>query len=166
VFPITLPPGEETLNVTLRFAPTAGGGSITAPDETTGTLTIVSNDPGGDVTGQVCGEAVVQSGGRWLVVDGADNPIDSVDSLTLESKGIHQPAPINIRLTDVAPTTVQVCGNTTRFHLNREDLPPTHTTGTNPLSSYTIKAKEGNRQVTKSFTLEQCEFVEDILRLQ
>ena len=100
-----------------------------------------------------------------MVVDGADNPIDSVDSLTLQSKGIHEPAPINIRLTDVAPATTEVCGNTIRFHLNREDLPPTHTTGNNPLSSYTIGVKDGNKQVTKTFYLGQCEFIEDILKL-
>lgn len=99
------------------------------------------------------------------MVDGADNPIDSVDSLTLQSKGIQEPGPINIRLTDVAPTTTEVCGNTIRFHLNREDLPPTHTTGNNPLSSYTIGAKDGNKQVTKTFHLGQCEFIEDILKL-
>jgi hypothetical protein len=44
-FPITLPPGEETLDVTIRLAPTNGGGSVTSPDDVTGTLTVVSNDP-------------------------------------------------------------------------------------------------------------------------
>jgi hypothetical protein len=36
-FPITLPPGEETLDVTIRLAPTSGGGSVISPDDVTGT---------------------------------------------------------------------------------------------------------------------------------
>jgi hypothetical protein len=165
-FPIILPSGEETLNVTVRFAPTTGGGSITAPDETTGTLTVTSNDPGGAATADLCGEAVVQSGVRVLVVDGTDTPIIGLDRLTLTSKGIHTPGPISIKLTDVSPTTATICNNTIQYHLDIENLPPTDTAEANPNSSYDIYAKEGNKQVRQSFTLGQCEFKEFILMLQ
>ena len=52
------------------------------------------------------------------------------------------------------------------YHLQREDLPSTNTTGSNPKSSYSFKAKEGNKQVTKSFTLGFCEFKQDVLKLR
>jgi hypothetical protein len=164
-FPITLPPGEETLDVTIRLAPTSGGGSVISPDDVTGTFTVVSNDPGGDETAGLCGE-VAQSGIRILMVDFSDTPINGVDMLTLQSKGIHTPKPIHIRMTDVAVSQDLVCGNTVRYHMQQEDLPPTHTTGNDPNSSYHVRGKEGNKQAKNDFILDQCEFKEFILRLR
>ena len=43
-FPIVLPPGEETLGVTIRFTPQELGNPL-APDEYRGELAIVSDDP-------------------------------------------------------------------------------------------------------------------------
>jgi hypothetical protein len=165
-YPVTIPPGEETLDVTVRFDPTTGGGSITAPDETTGTLTVISNDPDGPETAGMCGEAVVQSGVRVLMEDFTDTPIEGVDSLTLKSFGIHAPGPVNIKMKDVPVNTTTVCSNTVQYHMNREDLPPTETSGTDPNASYNIRGKEGNKQTKGDFTLGQCEFKEFILRLR
>jgi len=164
IFPITLPVGEESLKVTVRFDPTAAGSAF-SPDDVTGTLTVMSNDPQGDAMGGLCGEPVGQSGVRELVVNNAQNPISGVDSLILKSKGINTPSPISIMLTDVFPTTTMVCNKSVTWHLNREDLPTTQTTGSNPRSSYTTKAKEGNKQASKSFSLGQCDFKEFILKL-
>jgi len=165
VFPITLPVGQETLKVTVRFDPTGGGGSPFSADQNTGILTVMSNDPQGDATGGLCGEPVGQSGVRELVVNNAQNPIFGVDSLILTSKGINTPSPINIKLTNVSPTTTTVCNKSVEWHLNQENLPSTQTTGSNPRSSYTTKAKDGSKQATKSFSLGQCEFKEFILKL-
>lgn len=150
----------------VRFAPTTGGGSPTAPNEPTGTLTVMSNDPGGAAPEVLCGEAVVQSGVRVLVVNGSDTPRAGLDSLTLTSKGVHTPNSISIRLKNVSPATATVCNNTIRYHLDSENLPPIQTTGSNPNSSYDISAKEGNKQVGQSFSLGQCEFKQFILKLQ
>jgi hypothetical protein len=166
VFPITFQPGEETLDVTVRFAPETGGGEIDMPEETIGTLIVESDDPDGSLTGGVCGEAVVQSGGRWLVIDGSDIPLDNVGQMTLMSKGINQPQPVLIRLKNAPLLEFEICGNMIRYHLSREDLPPTETSGSNPNSSYTIRAKEGNKQAKKSFTLGPCEFKVDIIKLK
>jgi hypothetical protein len=165
-FPITLPPGEETLDVTVRLAPTNGGGPVTSPDDVTGTFTVVSNDPGGDETAVLCGEVAAQSGVRILMVDSSDDPINGVDMLTLQSKGIHTPKPIHIRMTDVAVSQDLVCGNTVRYHMQQEDLPPTHTTGNDPNASYHVRGKEGNKQTKNDFILDQCEFKDFILRLR
>jgi hypothetical protein len=166
VFPITLPPGEETLDVTIRLAPTSGGGSVTSPNDVTGTFTVVSNDPDGDETAGLCGEVAAQSGVRVLLVNFNDTPIDEVDMLTLQSKGIHTPKPIHIRMTDVAVEEDLVCGNTVRYHMQQEDLPPTHTTGNDPNSSYHVRGKVGNKQTKNDFILDQCEFKDFILRLR
>ena len=168
IFPITLPVGEETLKVTVRFDPTGGGGDPFFANQNTGTLTVMSNDPdgGGSATGGLCGEFVEHSGVRELVVNGFDVPITGLDSLTLTSKGINTPSPINIKLTNSSPMTDMVCNKSFQYHLNREDLPTTQTTGSNPRSSYTAKAKEGNKQASKSFSLGQCEFKEFILKLK
>jgi hypothetical protein len=167
-FPVTLPVGQETLKVTGRFKPTADASGPTAPGETLGTLTVSSTygGPVPDKTAGLCGEAVAQSGVRILVVNGASTPITGVDSLTLVSKGVHDPNPISIRLKNVQPATAMVCSNTVGYHLDSENLPPTRTTGSNPKSSYEVSAKEGNKQVTQSFTLGQCEFRPFILKLQ
>ncbi len=172
-FPVKLPPGQETLNVVVRFKPTAGGGSPTAPDQTTGTLTVTSNNPTGPATAGICGEAVVQSGIRVLVVDGSDTPIAGLDRLRLRSKGIHTPSSpanpfgrININLTNVSPTTATVCNNTIMYHLDSEELPPAQTPGSSKKSSYHISAEEGNKRVNQSFGLGQCEFKQFILKLR
>jgi subtilisin family serine protease len=165
-FPITLPPGEETLDVTVRLAPTSGGGSVTSPDDVTGTFTVVSNDPDGVETAGLCGEVAAQSGVRILLVDFSDTPIAGVDMLTLQSKGIHTPKPIHIRMTDVPVSVDLVCGNTVRYHMQQEDLPPTHTTGNDPNSSYHVRGREWNKQTKNDFVLDQCEFKEFILRLR
>jgi hypothetical protein len=86
--------------------------------------------------------------------------------LTLASKGVNTPQPINIKLTNVPVATTTVCGNTVKYHLDNETLPPTQTTGSSPNSSYNVSAKEGNKQVSQSFSLGQCEFKQFILKLQ
>jgi hypothetical protein len=144
---------KKTLTLGVRFAPTSGGGSPTSPDQTTGTVTITSDDPGGPATEPVCGEATVQSGVRVLVEDATATPINGVDSITLTSKGLHTPQPISIRLTNASVMTANVCGNVVKYHLDTETLPPTQTTGSNPNSSYSINAKEGKKQITQSFSL-------------
>jgi hypothetical protein len=167
-FPVTLPVGQETLKVTVRFKPVSDPSGPSTPGQTSGTLTVTSTY-GGTTTPSLaglCGEAVVHSGVRVFVVDGSDNPINSLDSLTLTSKGVNTPQPISIRLKDVAPQTSMVCGNTVRYHLDTETLPPTQTTGSNPKSSYELTAKEGNKQANQSFTLGQCQFKEFIIRLK
>jgi hypothetical protein len=65
---------------------------------------------------------VAQSGVRILVVDGTTTPIAGLDSLTLVSKGLHDPSPISIRLKNVPPTTTTVCGNAMTYHLDSENL--------------------------------------------
>jgi hypothetical protein len=167
-FPVTLPVGQETLTVTVRFKPTADASGASTPGSTQGTL-VVSSTYGGpmpDKTDGLCGEAVARSGVRVLVVDSLNNPINGLDSLTLTSKGVNTPSPINISLKNVSPTTATVCGNTIKYHLDSENLPPTQTTGSNPKSSYNISAKEKNKQVSQSLTLGQCEFKQFILKLQ
>ena len=167
-FPVTLPVGQETLTVTTRFKPTADGSGQTVPGSTTGTLSLSSTygGPQPSKNADLCGEAVSQSGARVLVVDSANNPITGLDSLTLTGKGVNTPSPISISLKNVSPTTTAVCGNTVTYHLDTENLPPTQTTGSNPRSSYTVGAKEKNKQVTQSFSLGQCEFKQFILKLQ
>ena len=166
LFDIILPPGEETLKVTVRFVPTSGVGLNTSPSQVTGTLTVMSNDPQGDATGGLCGEPVDQSGVHELVVNAFDIPISNVDMLSLQSKGINTPSPINIMQMNVPLASSMVCNKTVQYHLDREELPTTETTGSNPRSSYITKAKDGNKQASKSFKLGQCEFKEFILKLK
>ena len=166
--PITLPPGEETLEVTVRFTPESGGLPL-VPDETTGTLTVSSDDP--DATGDalLCGEGVVQSGIRTLVTDitiGFPEIIDSVDSMTVRTKGKRTPSPINLQFTDVEPASATVCENVIYYHLNLENLPATQTTGKNGKSQYEVYAKEGNLQDARTFSLDQCEFSEFEMQLK
>ncbi len=172
-FPIVLPPGEETLSVTVRFTPEDDGMHLTA-DEITGVLTVVSDDPDADVTGddtaELCGEGVIQSGIRVLVTDitsGDPVIVDSVDSMVVKSKGKSIPGPINLQFTDVEPVTTSVCDNTVSYHLNVESLPATDTTGSQGgKSQYQASAMEGNLQDNRNFTLDQCEFSEFQLQLK
>ncbi len=167
-FPIVLPPGEETLAVTVRFTPESGGDPL-MPDETLGTLTVDSDDPDASGEADLCGEGVVQSGIRTLVTDitsGLPLIVDSVDSMTVRSKGKKTPSPINLMFTDVEPLNTTVCGNEVNWHLNLETLPATATTGQTGKSQYETYAKEGNLQDSRSFPLGQCEFSEFQLQLK
>jgi hypothetical protein len=167
-FPIVLPPGEETLDVTVRFTPESGGDPL-APDETTGTLTVSSDDPDASGDALLCGEGVVQSGIRTLVTDitiGFPEIVDSVDSMTVRSKGKGIPGPINLMFTDVTPLLATVCDNDINYHLNLETLPAVDTTIGNGKSHYLIKATEGNLQDNRTFTLDQCEFSEFVMELK
>lgn len=168
IFPITLPSGEETLEVTVRFTPESGGDPL-APDETTGTLTISSDDPDASGDALLCGEGVVKSGIRTLVTDvtiGFPEIVESVDSMTVKSKGKRLPNPINLMFTDVPALDATVCDNVINYHLNLETLPSTETSGQNGKSSYEVKAMDGNLASTSSFGLGQCEFKEFQTQLQ
>ena len=168
VFPIVLPSGEETLEVTVRFTPQADTDPL-APSEVSGLLTVVSDDPDFPHTAGLCGESAAQSGVRILVSNissGSPVPVDEVDSITIQSNGKNRPSPINLRFTDQPVSSVDVCGNEILYHIDQETLPSTATTGTNPKSSYQVKAKEGNLQTSDTFDLGQCEFHEVQLELQ
>jgi hypothetical protein len=168
VFPVTLPGGEETLNVTVRFTPQADAAPLT-PTELLGLLTVVSNDPSGNKLVNLCGEGVTQSGVRILVTDtssGQAVPVASVDTIGLTSKGLHAPQPINLNFTDRALQTATVCGKSVKYHVDQETLPATDTTGSNPQSSYLASAKEGNLQTSQAFGLGQCEFKEMNLQVR
>ena len=165
---ILLPPGEETLNVTVRFTPQSDL-DPQVPNEVTGLLTIVSDDPDFPHTADLCGESALQSGVRILVSDvssGVAMAVDEVDSMSIQSKGKNRPGPINLQFTDQPLSTADVCGNTIAYHVNQETLPSTDTTGSNNKSSYQAKAMEGNLQAAESFTLGQCEFRDTQLQLQ
>jgi hypothetical protein len=167
VFPVVLPTGEETLEVTVRFEPQSGGDPL-APDEFLGELTIVSDDPDIEHTAELCGEGVAQSGIRVLTTNissGIPLVVDGVDNITIRSKGKKTPSPIHLQFTDVPVQSAAICGNTVTWHVDQETLPSTQTTGSNPKSSYQVSAKEGNLQDSQSFSLGQCEFLEFQLEL-
>jgi len=167
VFPILLPAGEETLNVRVRFTPKADADPL-APTEALGELTVASDDPDGAAEAPLCGESVRQSGVRILVTDissGDPVAIPNVDVITIASKGVHTPSPVNLRFTDVALQSTDICDNQVRWHVDQETLPNTATTGANPNGSYTAGAKEGNLQKDESFGLGQCELREFQLQL-
>lgn len=172
VFPIVLPAGEETLGVTVRFTPQDDGMYLTA-DEITGVLTVVSDDPDasddGDDMAELCGEGVIQSGIRVLVTDitsGDPVIVDSVDSMTVRSKGKGKPGPVNLQFSDVVPVSTSICDNAVNYHLNLEALAAVASTGKNGKSQYEANAKEGNLQDNRSFALDQCEFSEFQMQLQ
>lgn len=168
VYPVLLPGGEETLAVTVRFTPQSDA-DPQLPGDITGVLNIVSDDPDFPHTADLCGESVTQSGIRTLVTDvtsGVPIMIDSVDSMTVKSKGKNTPSPINLMFDNVAPTMSTVCGNDIYWHLNLERLPSTETTGSKGgRSQYEAYAKEGNLQTTRTFPLGQCEFSEFQMQL-
>jgi len=173
-FPIILPTGEETLQVTVRFTPLSGGDPLT-PDEVLGTMTVISDDPDGPGLAPLCGEGVVQSGLRTLVTDitsGVPLIVENVDSMTVRSKGKKTPSPINLQFADqsvepsLADPAALICGRELRWHLNLETLPSTDTTGKNGQSQYEVNAKDGNLQDNQSFTLGQCEFREFQMQLK
>jgi hypothetical protein len=167
VFPIVLPSGEETLDVTVRFAPLSAGDPL-APDEFLGLLSIVSDDPDAVGEADLCGEGVAQSGVRVLATEissGLPLPVEGVDNITLKSKGKKTPSPINLQFTDVPVQATSVCENTVAWHVDQETLPSAGTTGSNPKSSYQVSAREGNLQSSQSFNLGQCDFFEFQLQL-
>ncbi|HLF32308.1 MAG TPA: choice-of-anchor D domain-containing protein [Xanthomonadales bacterium] len=168
-FPIVLPPGEETLGVTVRFTPVSGGDPL-APDEVLGELTVTSDDPDAAGEAELCGEGVVQSGIRTLVTDissGIPLLVSSVDSMTVRTKGKNTPGPINLMFSDQPVSgPISVCGKDVSWHLNLETLPATQTTGQNGASQYEVYAKDGNLQDTRTFGLGQCEFVEFQMELK
>jgi hypothetical protein len=167
VFPIVLPSGEETLDVTVRFAPLSAGDPL-ASDEFLGLLSIVSDDPDAAGEADLCGEGVAQSGVRVLATEistGLPLPVEGVDNITLKSKGKKTPSPINLQFTDVPVQITSVCENTVTWHVDQETLPSAGTTGSNPKSSYQVSAREGNLQSSQSFNLGQCDFFEFQLQL-
>ncbi len=167
IFPIVLPPGEETLEVTVRFTPLSAGNPL-APDEFLGLLSIVSDDPDAAGEAQLCGEGVAQSGIRVLVTEissGFPLPVEGVDNITIRSKGKRTARPINLQFTDVAVQTADICENTVAWHVDQETLPAVGTEGSNPKSSYLASAKEGSLADSQTFTLGQCDFYEFQLQL-
>jgi hypothetical protein len=166
-FPIILPTGEETLDVTVQFTPQADADPL-APSEVLGLLTVQSDDPDGDGLGDLCGESTAQSGIRVLTTDissGVPLVVDEVDNITIRSKGKRTSSPINLQFTDVVPQTTDICGNTVTWHVDQETLPNAQTTGSDPKSSYQVSSKEGNLQDSQSFSLNQCDFLEFQLQL-
>ena len=166
-FPIILPSGEETLEVNVRFTPQSDDNPL-APSEVLGLLTVMSDDPDGDTTGDLCGESAAQSGIRVLTTEissGLPIAIDGVDRMTITTKGKKTPSPINLQFTDVPLQTASVCNSTISWHIDQETLPNVQTTGSNPQSSLQATAKEGNLQDSQSFNLDQCEFKEFQLQL-
>lgn len=169
-FPIVLPPGEETLGVTVRFTPTTGGDPL-APDEVAGLLTVVSDDPDTAGEAELCGEGVVQSGVRMMVTDitsGFPLVVDPVESISLKSKGKHTASPINLTWTDKPlEGPVSVCGSAVSWHINVETLPATNTTGSKGgKSQYELNVKDGNLQDNRTFDLDQCDFLEFQMQLK
>jgi hypothetical protein len=163
--PILLASGEETLLATVRFTPQSDANPL-APSEVTGQLTIVSDDPNSPDVANLCGESSAQSGVRILVTEvstGTPIPVVGVDALTISSQGIVPRT--NLRFTDQAVSTTDVCGNTVVWHVDQETLKATETSGNNPLGSYTAKAREGSLQTTETFGLGQCELREFQLQL-
>jgi hypothetical protein len=165
--PVTIAPGAAPVPITIRFKPVILTDQKTdAPDQQTGTLAIVSNDPvSADNAAGLCGEAAYHSGVRVLVVDGTNAPVDPVKSLTISSQGLTPtfketlaPAPLLI--------TPNVCGNTVQYQLDNETLRPAGTTGNNPKASYSISAKQGSTQANMSLTLGQCDVKQVILQLK
>ena len=168
--PIVLPPGEETLEVTVRFTPQSDADPL-APGEITGLLNISTDDPDADDEAALCGESVAQSGVRALVTEVASGTplvVDVVDSITLRSKGKNTPSPINLPWSDQPlQGPVSVCGNEISWHIDVETLPATSTTGAKGgKSQYELYAKEGNLQDSQLFDLGQCQFYETQLHLK
>jgi hypothetical protein len=167
VFPIVLPGGEETLEVTVRFAPQSDSDPL-APTSVEDVLVVSSDDPTPPTNPVLCGESATQSGARILVTDvSSGNPVivDSVDSLRISSMGRNTPSPVNLSFTDLPASSATVCDNSINYHVNLETLASVSTTGSNPSSSYQAKAMEGNLQASQSFALGQCEFRDFQLQL-
>ena len=90
--PLSVAPGAGPVPITVRFKPLIlTDQNPFAPDQQTGTLTIVSNDPVTANMAGLCGEPTYHSGARVLVVDTNSNPVSSVAQITLASKGLTPP---------------------------------------------------------------------------
>ena len=160
--PVTIDPGASPVPITIRFRPLIlPDQSNSGPDQQTGFLTIVSNDPVPAHNGAgLCGEPTYQSGARVLVVNTANQPVASVASITIASKGLTPPFSQTLRPAPLQ-SVQNICGKTIQYHLDTETLRPAGTTGNNPKGSYTVSAKNGSTQANVSFSLGQCE-MEDI----
>jgi hypothetical protein len=157
--PVTIGPGAGGVPITVRFKPISLTGQLpNAPDQQTGVLNIVSNDPVGP-SANLCGEPTERSGIRVLVTDGVMAPINPLAKLSLSSNGLSPQ--FSEKLTNLVPVSTALCGNppgSIVYHLDDETLPPAGTTGSNPKASYTLTAQNGSKPISTSFTLGQCEF--------
>lgn len=154
--PITVNPGGKPVPITVRFKPLIlTDQNSMAPDQQTGTLNIVSNDPtAGDNTSALCGEPVYHSGARILLTDIIGNPLSSAPKLTLESQDM-TPAFSEV----LAPAPLQppanVCGNTILYHLDNETLTPT---GENANAFYVVLVQDKPvYYLPAKFRLNQCQ---------
>ena len=165
--PVTIAPGATPVPVTIRFKPVIlTDQSSSAPDQQTGTLSIVSNDPiPADNGAGLCGEPAYHSGVRVLVDNATGTPINPLKSLSLSSKGLKPN--ISQTLSPAIPVTApNICGNSITYTLDNEGLPPAGTTGNNPLASYLLSAKQGSTQANVSFTLGPCELKSIIMQIK
>ena len=164
--PISLGPGAGPVPITVRFRPLIlTDQNSMAPDQQTGTLNIVSNDPTpADNTAGLCGEPAYHSGARVLVVNSSSLPVNPVKSLALSSKGLTPP--FSETLSPAAFGTANVCGNLIQYQLDNETLRPAGTTGNSPRASYVLSAKQNSTQANMSFTLGQCEMKQIVLQLK
>jgi hypothetical protein len=164
VFPIVLQPNVDQLNVTVRFAPLAGG-PVDEPDEATGILQIASNDPDLiDETADLCGEPIgEQAGLRVLGVDKTSGlPVDILTKIKLKL-GTN----LIVKETDVPLKDTLICGNTVLYHFHREQLlPKTYKViadkyiGEHPYGgSIILRGK-------KRIPLETCQFEELVLKMK
>jgi hypothetical protein len=164
VFPIVLQPNVDSLDVTVRFAPIAGG-PVNVPDEAIGTLDVDSNDPDpADTMADLCGEPIgEQAGLRVLGVEKTSGlPVDVLDRIKLK-RGTN----IIVNQTNVPLMDTMICGNQVLYHLHREQLLP---------KTYKVIAKKkiGEHPYAgdiilrgrKRITLETCQFEELVLKMK
>jgi hypothetical protein len=165
--PISIAPGASPVPLTIRFKPVIlADQSANAPDQQTGTLSIVSNDPvPADNSAGLCGEPTDQSGVRVLVLNTSNTPVSSVANLTLSSSGLTPPFKQTLMPAPIL-STPNICGNTVQYHLDNETLRPAGTTGNNPKGSYSLSAKNGSTQANMSFTLGQCEMKQIVVQIK
>ncbi|MDB4285419.1 choice-of-anchor D domain-containing protein [bacterium] len=166
-YPILLPSGEETLEVTVRLTPQSDAHPL-MPSEISDVLVVESDDPDSTHEANLCGESAQQSGVRVLVTDvssGDPVVVEEVDRIAIQSKGTSRPGPINLEFTDHPVSSETVCGKEIYYHVNQETLPATDTTGSDPRSSYLAKAQETNLKASEQFGLGQCEFRDFQLQL-
>jgi hypothetical protein len=164
--PVTIAPGAAPVPITVRFKPVVlTDQNSGAPDQQTGSLSIVSNDPvPADNAAGLCGEPAYHSGARVLVVNGSSVPVNPLKSLSLSSSGLHPN--ISQTLSPAVPQIANVCGNSITYTLDNETLPPAGTTGNNPKASYSLSAKNGSTQANMSFTLGQCQVQQIVLQIK
>ncbi|MEM9529462.1 MAG: choice-of-anchor D domain-containing protein [Pseudomonadota bacterium] len=159
-FPLRLPPGEETLTTTVRFAPLSDPDPLT-PNEVTSALTITSEDLPPFVK-DLCGESAAQSGVRVLVTDitsGSPVVIDEVDKIIIRDAPGHKAGSprINLLYKDVPASMASICGQLIDYHVNEETLPAPAT--------YDVYAKDDRVDAEETVELGQCDFKEVELQL-